>query len=158
MSDSEEPTSAGIPLSGISLGLGGAGGFDISLSATPEPAPPAEEPLLPRGGLVALRKSGGLRFTSRSVVVYRSGRALIGGGPAAAPRERRLSAEELERLKGLILRARLARQRPTGSQPADGYAYEIAARVSKRLRSVEVYDGAMPEAIRELVEALSALY
>lgn len=157
MSDPEEPTSAGIPLSGISLGLGG--GFDASLSADAAPAPPPEEPpLLPRGGLVALRKSGGLRFTSRSVVVYRSGRALIDGGPDAAPRERRLSADELERLKGLILRARLARHKPAGSQPADGYAYEIAARVSKRLRSVEVYDGAMPEAIRELVEALSALY
>ena len=43
-------------------------------SAEPEPAAPPEPLRLPRGAFVGLRKSGGLKFGTREVVVYPDGR------------------------------------------------------------------------------------
>src|SRR5438067_10698429 len=36
-----------------------------------------EPPLLPRGALIAMRKSGGLRFSTQQIVVYKDGRVVV---------------------------------------------------------------------------------
>jgi len=55
--------------------------YDSGLKVNQPPAPvdpleaaPADTLRLPRGALVAMRRSGGLKFRSREVVVYRDGR------------------------------------------------------------------------------------
>lgn len=145
----DDAAPAGVPEGGFDLGGLAAGEADTSLSA--------EELALPRGALVAFRKSGGLRFSSRSCVVYRSGRVERASleGPA---RPTYLSRHEIARLRHLLLRARLAsweRLRPAPSP--DGYSYEIVARFGTNVRRVELADGHIPHAIEPLVRSLSRL-
>lgn len=162
MSDSDEigGRPAGLPAGGFDLGGLAAGEADTTLRAGDREEAPAEDELLavPRGALVAFRKSGGLRFTSRSCVVYRSGRVERASAAAGRARPTRLSPAEMARLRHLLLRARLAswgRERP-GPAP-DGYSYEIAARYGSATRRVELADPHIPDAIDPLVRALSKL-
>jgi hypothetical protein len=128
----------------------------------PPPADAEAVPVLPRGGLVVMRRSGGLKFTSREVAVYRDGRVVNrrheDGFTLYRGAAERLSERELAELKELIARAEFPRfAGAAGRQPPDRYSYEIAARVGRRLRRVEVFQGAIPESIEPLVRALSAL-
>jgi hypothetical protein len=141
---------------GFPLGDLGAGEYDTELS---QPAPEgAGEPLeLPPGALLAFRKSGGLRFSSREIVVYRDG-WVVSTDEETYGRTRHLRAGELDRLAHQALRAGLARRSPAGAaQPPDGYAYEVAARVGRRLRRAEAMTGAIPAELAPLIRALEAL-
>lgn len=154
MSDHEEKERAGLPPGGLPLGGLAAGGFDSSLGG--DEAAPAGGPLeLPRGALVAFRKSGGLRFSSRGVVVTRGGWVEPMAGTAG--RRRHITPEALAVLERLILRSGLTR---VGQGPApatrDGFAYEIAAHVAGRARSVELHDP-VPEGQERLVQVLTRL-
>lgn len=162
MSDTDEMGGwpEGMPAGGFDLGGLAAGEADTTLGARDRAEPPAEDELLavPRGALVAFRKSGGMRFTSRSCVVYRSGRVERSSTATGPARPTRLSPAEMARLRHLLLRARLAsweRERP-GPTP-DGYSYEIAARYGSTTRRVELADPHIPDAIDPLVRALTKL-
>ena len=156
MSDPEEPI---MPPEGISLGLrgGDAAAFDSSL--TPPAADPADAPLdVPQNGIVALRKSGGKRFTSRAVTVLRSGWAHQQPHAGPPPRPRRVTPAATEALRRLTLRARLGALPDTiGTPSPDAYAYELAARIGRRVHRVTVYDGSIPARLEPLIRALSRL-
>ncbi len=154
MSDeTEEPA---VPSEGIQLGGAPAGGYDTRLSASPAPEGADEDRLrLPRNGLIAYRKSGGLRFTSRAIIVYRNGWVMPLDGAEGRPR--RLGPAALARLEGLILRSELTRApRDTRSATRDGYSYEIVTRVGNRECAVVLSDP-VPAAQARLVAMLNAL-
>jgi hypothetical protein len=131
-------------------------------SAEP-PAPPEDDRLaLPRGGLVALRVSGGFRFGSREIVVYRSGkmayRRLAPSGAAPAAQARQLPLSQLVELHHLLKESGLARLPATaGRQSSDALAYEIVARVGRVVRAAEVFAGGIPETLAPLIRELQQL-
>lgn len=163
MSDSDErDKQSGLPPGGLSLGGLGADDVDRSLGAEPEPEAEAtdvpadpEQLALPRGALVAFRKSGGLRFSSRGVTVTRTG--WIEPMEGTAGRRRHMTPEALTTLERLLLQSGLTRAglRKAGAT-RDGYSYEIAARVGGKLRHVELSDP-VPEEQERLVRVLSRL-
>ncbi len=123
---------------------------------------PNEEPLeLPDGAIVALRKSGGLRFSTRTLIVYADGEALYtasrGGGSKEA------TAIELTEAQQLRLRRALARidfaslPKGPGRASPDAYVYEIAARTLGQTHFVEAWDGSIPTTLKPLVEQLQRL-
>src|SRR5262245_43221214 len=74
---------------------------------TGQPAPPDTDNLtLPRGGLIAMRQSGGLRFRSHEIVVYRNGklvyRQLAPTNAEAASHTRQLALSQLVELHHLL--------------------------------------------------------
>jgi hypothetical protein len=131
-------------------------------AATPtgQPAPPDTDRLtLPRGGLVAMRQSGGLRFRSREIVVYRSGklgyRQLAPAG--AKPTTRHVPLSELVQLHHLLKQIDFSRLPTTGRQNPDAFAYEIIARVGRRMQFVEAFEGSIPESLAPLISELRRL-
>jgi hypothetical protein len=132
---------------------------------SPPPAAPPPDPeaalALPRGALVAMRKSGGLRFSSGELVVYRNGRVVQrrrGTGMAlhqGAPQQ--LSDEHLAELLGILERTRFPRFAGPARQSPDTLAYEIVARVGGRIRAAEVSTGRIPEALAPLIGWLNGL-
>jgi hypothetical protein len=131
----------------------------------PPPASASQEGdalALPAGALVALRKSGGLVFRSREIVVYDDGRvetSTIGGGrSASAGTGQTLSRAELDALRRAVGRVGLD-QLPTtvGQQRPDAFVYEITALVDGRPRAVEVMDGQIPPSVAPLIRQLNAL-
>jgi len=128
-----------------------------------EPEVAGEDKLrLPRRGLVAMRKSGGLRFTSREVIVYRDGtvvtRDLTTAAPGGGEATRRLDDGEFAALYRVLESAELPRggSKP-GRQNPDAYTYEVAARLGRGTRSIEVSDGSIPRSVAPLIETLSGL-
>jgi hypothetical protein len=154
MSDLNQPEEQpGPPPPDFALGGLGAGEYDTSLG---QPAPAGDELTLPRTALLAFRKSGGLRFRSQTVIVFRSGWVLRTEG--AQDKLCHLDAAALARLARLALCSGLARQRPSGArQPPDGSAYEVAARIGRHVRRAEVFDGSIPADLAALIRALSRL-
>lgn len=153
MSDPEEQRdAAGLPPGGLSLGGLGAGSFDTTLGG---PGQAGAGLTLGRGDLVAFRKSGGLRFSSRGVVVTRGGWVEpLDGAPG---RRRHLTPAALAVLERLLLRSGLTRApRAAGGATRDGFAYEIAARVGGAVRAVELSDP-VPAEQERLVRVLSRL-
>jgi hypothetical protein len=127
----------------------------------PPPAVPEDDPLtLPAGALVALRKSGGLVFRSREIIVYDNGRvetSRIGGGRAAsAGTGRTLSATELATLRRTLDQIDFD-QLPTttGQQRPDAFVYEIAALADGVPRMAEVTDGQIPATVAPLIRQLN---
>lgn len=112
---------------------------------------------LPRRGLVAMRRSGGLRFTSRTVTVYRDGRVKATPDPVLGPTpDRRLDDEELAELYRALEQAALPDLPPTsGRQNPDAYAYEMAAHVEGKDYWVELFDGSIPENVAPLLSLLT---
>lgn len=154
MSDPNRPEEQpGPPPSGLALGGLGAGAYDTSLR---QPAPAADDLSLPRGALLAFRKSGGLRFRSRTIIVFRSGWVLQSS--CAEDVLRHLGDDALAKLARLALRSGLSRQRPAGTRHApDGHTYEIAARIGRHVRRAEALDGSIPADLAALIRALSRL-
>jgi hypothetical protein len=154
MSDPDQPEDQpGPPPSGFALGGLGAGEYDTSLG---QPAPAGDDELtVPRDALLAFRKSGGLRFRSRAIVVYRNGWVVPADGAQGKPCH--LGEGAMARLTQLVLRSGLARAKPTGAQPPDGHAYEIVARIGGRVRRAEAMDGSIPVDFAALIRALSRL-
>lgn len=126
---------------------------DTSLSA------PNDAPLiLPKGALVAMRKSGGLRFTSRTVVVHRDGRVSAQGNTRSRNLRppARLSKTQLSSLKHTVAKSmNAATPKSLGQQNPDAYAYEIVARVGRRVVTTEVFDGSIPSEMTGLIKELS---
>ncbi|HEX9987366.1 MAG TPA: hypothetical protein VGE45_02685 [Chloroflexia bacterium] len=131
---------------------------------------------LPEDALVAIRRSGGFRFTSKSVVIYRDGRVTTEGTGYGAGRQapaRRLDDEEFAELYRALDRARgqgsgardqgsevetdsFSGQRFTSERAnPDGYSYEIVARIGMDTFAVEVVDGSIPEQLSPLIKVLS---
>ncbi len=162
MSDPKLPA---IPPEGIPLGLSGltADAFDSALTSSNAPTPTDDADIeelldLPQNGLVALRKSGGLRFSSRAVTVLRSGWALQQAHIGPLSRPRRVAPSALEALRRLTLRARLGSLPDTiGRGSPDGFAYELAARIGHKVHHVTVDDGSIPPALDPLIRALTRL-
>lgn len=128
---------------------------------TPPPDPEAR-PALPRGGLVVMRKSGGLKFSSREVVVYRDGRVVhrrhAPGVTIYTGAPQRLADDEIAELSRLIEQAAFPRfVTGAGRQPPDAFAYEIVARAGRRLKETEVFQGGIPESLASLIRRLDAL-
>jgi hypothetical protein len=137
---------------------------------TPRPeASDGDKLALPEDALVAMRRSGGLRFTSKNVVIYRDGRVITDGtgyGTARQSPAKRLDDEEFAELYRALDTAwgqgsegeteSFPGQPPTsGRQNPDGYAYELAARLGTHTYAAEVFDGSIPEQLAQLIKVLS---
>lgn len=115
---------------------------------------------LPEGGLVAMRRSGGFRFTSMEVVVYHNGQFTVQGS-AIGGQSRPASGGRLSDAKmGTLFRALDGANFPNlapaiGRQSPDAYAYEITARIGANTYSLEVFDGSIPKQLVPLIRFLS---
>jgi hypothetical protein len=126
-----------------------------------KPARPKIEPLqLPKGALIAFRKSGGLKFSSREIVIYSDGRVSYGGSdlPKQASTPQKLGEAQIAELRRMLdqndfFQLRLA----GGQQPPDSYAYEIVAQIVAKSNYVEVFDGKIPESLMPLIQRLTKL-
>jgi hypothetical protein len=115
---------------------------------------------LPRGAFIALRQSGGLRFSTREVIVYRDGRvtAQRQGKLGAGAATRRITLAEVADLKELLEQSGLWElPRSIGRQSPDGYAYELIARVGRTSRSIEFFDGSIPAEVQAVLAHLKPL-
>jgi hypothetical protein len=154
MSDPHQPDQPPDEQTAVPLGNLAADDYDRSLE---RPAPADDTLVVPRDALLAFRKSGGLRFTSRAIVVFRNG-WVVPVAESAGAKPRHLSDAALAALTSLVLRSGLARYgKAAAAQQPDRYAYQLAARVGRSLRRVELADGAIPADLAPLVRALSRL-
>jgi hypothetical protein len=115
---------------------------------------------LPRKAFIAFRQSGGLRFSTREVIVYNDGRVITRrqGKLGAGEGSRRITPEEVAELKEMIQQSGfLGLPRTIGSQNPDGYAYELSARLGRQSRSIEFFDGSLPAELQPLLTQLKAL-
>ena len=122
--------------------------------------PDADRLKLPRGTCLAYRQSGGLRFSTREVIVYNNGRVIARRHSklGASEGSRRITAEEVAALKELIAQSGLLElPQPIGRQSPDGYAYELIARIGRRSRSIEFFDGSIPPELQPLLARLKTL-
>jgi hypothetical protein len=115
---------------------------------------------LPRGVFIAFRQSGGLRFSTREMMVYDDGQVIARrqGQLGVGEGSRRITPDEVAELKELIEQSSLfGLPQPIGSQSPDGYAYELIARVGRKSRSIEFFDGSIPAELQPLLTQLKAL-
>jgi hypothetical protein len=115
---------------------------------------------LPRGAFIAFRQSGGLRFSTREVIVYKDGRVIARrqGKLGAGEGSRRITPDEVAELQELIGQSGfLGLPHSIGSQSPDGYAYELIARVDRRSKSAEFFDGHIPAELQPLLAQLKTL-
>jgi hypothetical protein len=115
---------------------------------------------LPRKAFIAFRQSGGLRFSTREVIVYNDGRVIARrqGKLGAGEGLRRITSEEVAGLKEMIEQSGFfGLPRSIGSQSPDGYAYELIARMGRKSRSIEFFDGSIPAELQPLLTQLKAL-
>ncbi|HEX5692884.1 MAG TPA: hypothetical protein VFX76_22890, partial [Roseiflexaceae bacterium] len=123
------------------------------------PALPDDEPLaLPRGGLVAMRMSGGFRFSSQEIVVYRSGKIVyrqLAPASKLSLQTRQSPLSQLVELHVALNNSGMQRlMLPRGRQSGDAFAYEIVARIGRNVRTVEVFEGSIPESLAPLIREL----
>jgi len=115
---------------------------------------------LPRRAFIALRQSGGLRFSTREVTVYNDGRVTWQrqGKLDAEEGSRRITPDEVVEIKDLIAHSGLWKfSNPIGQPSPDGYTYELIARFERKSKLIEFYDGSIPAEIRPLLAQLTAL-
>lgn len=131
------------------------------LSAEPPPEPPREPLRLPRGAFIALRKSGGLHFSTREVVVYPDGRIAydVRGVPQKEYNRlrRALNDGQIISLRKQLDQANFWKSETTGKQNPDAFAYELAARIGQRSNEIELFDGSIPENFKPLLDLLTKL-
>lgn len=120
------------------------------------------EPLrLPKGAFLALRKSGGLKFSSRAVIIYPDGR--IAYDERGVPQKeynrlrRAFNDGQMLSLRKLLDQINFWKMESAGQQNPDAFAYEIAARLGHRANEVEVFDGSVPDNLKPLLERLTPL-
>ena len=108
----------------------------------PPPVSTADDQLrLPRGGWVAMRKSGGFKFSWREIFVYQDGRVKYVSSDRVS--HIKMPAARLNDNQKFELRRLLAETPfpPAGSTPArhspDTFAYELVARVGRKVYSVK---------------------
>ena len=163
----------------VLLGGLGLGGGDVDTSVTPtgaashrkgaptsdaaEMPPPSDDDtlVLPSTAIAALRKSGGLRFSSREVVVFRDGRVSYRAlAPQPEPRRRSvriLSSAEMGELRRLI-RACLLQPRPPARSSPDAFVSEVATRSGRTVRQAELTPVAMDASEAALADFLTKLF
>jgi len=143
------------------LGTIPAGKRESQLESQPrshkKPVRPKIEPLqLPRGAWVAFRTSGGLKFSSRELVIYPDGRMTRRG--TDLPKQAgvsRLNDTQVAELRRLLEQTGVARMQSSGGQqPPDAYAYEIVIQSKDKPNYVEVFDGTMPASLMPLIRWL----
>ena len=162
------------------LGGRGLSGADVDTSLTPptpaashrkgEPSsgaadttpPPDDEALaLPSTAIAALRKSGGLRFSSREVVVFRDGRvsyrALAPDPPSRRRSIRRLNDAEMGELRRLIRVCPFPPRSPARPSP-DAFIAEVTTRAGSAVRRAELTPGTTLATEAALVDFLTKLF
>lgn len=113
--------------------------------------------LLPRDAFVAFRQSGGFRFNTREVIVYRDGRVTWRreGKFEAGQGERQLTSEESADLRDMIEQSGFFElPTPIGRPTPDGYAYELSAQAADRAAAIEFFSGSIPANVQALVTRL----
>jgi len=154
------PSTPTEPPSSDVLGTLSGGSYDSGLKVNPLPAPepgPADMLRLPRGGLVAMRRSGGFKFRSREVVVYSDGRVNYDNGESGPRTVWTMSDTELTALHSRLDQADLANLPAAGHQNPDAFAYEIVARPARRVYAAEVFQGSIPASLAPLIAQLNRL-
>lgn len=124
-----------------------------------ESAPEAKPLELPRGAMLTMRVSGGIRFTTQDMVIYPDGRVTHGGGDTGRTVYQRasrvLNDAQIVKLRRMLDQSGFFRMKPPkGEQSQDSYAYEIVARVGTKHNRIEVFTGTMPEPLNSLIEQL----
>lgn len=132
------------------------------VSKTSEVSPKLEPLQLPKGALIAFRKSGGASASAREIVLYPDGRVSFGGPDLGkemyAHVPRKMNDAQIARLRKTLDHANFFRMSSAqGEPPPDAFAYEIVARAGNRVNAVHVFDGAIPDALTPLLQQLRAL-
>lgn len=120
---------------------------------------PDDAPLsLPMGGKLVMRKSGGLKFSSKETLITRDRWVWRGETDATPPRTARLTVQQMASLGELLGRLNLAGLdgRKATASP-DAYVYEFAVRYRWRLYRLEAADGKMAPGIAELVKMVQTM-
>jgi len=115
---------------------------------------------LPRGAFIAFQQSGGLRFSTRGLIVYRDGRVISRrqGKLGARGESRRITLEEVANLQETIAHSGLEKLSGSIGRPnPDGYAYELIARAGRKLRAIEFFDDSIPSDVKPLLAQLKTL-
>jgi hypothetical protein len=115
---------------------------------------------LPRRSVVVLRKSGGMRFSSREVTVFRDGRVgyrRVDTNPKARRRTvQRLTPAQMDEVRRLVNSVPWTAPRFGAVQGPDSFAYELVARIGRSLQETEAFDGAIPPDLKPLIDALQS--
>ena len=117
---------------------------------------------LPRGAFIAFRKSGGLKFSSREIVIYPDGRVSYGGADTSTDWKsravRKMNDAQITTLRKTLDRTNFFRaQSSQGKHGGDAIAYEIIVRLGSRSNAIELFSGTIPESLSPLVEQLNKL-
>jgi hypothetical protein len=100
-----------------------------------------------------MRKSGGLRFSTQQVVIYKDGR--VAAGAVTSPETQILTDAQLAELYRAFDDVDFSQFPATiGRQNPDAFAYEIAVRVGHNTYRTEVFDGSIPERLAPLIQLL----
>ncbi|MBI3732660.1 MAG: hypothetical protein HY259_04280 [Chloroflexi bacterium] len=124
---------------------------------------PADEPLeLPKGALIAFRKSRGGGLRSHTVIVYPDGRVTHGGGDTSRQVylrvSRQLNDAQIMKMRRWLEQGGFFRLTPQPANPDPSAAtYTIAARVGSHSNRLELFDGSIPGSLQPLVQQLSQL-
>jgi hypothetical protein len=107
-------------------------------------------------------QSGGLRFSTREMMVYHDGRVSFRRQGKLDTHEgsRRITPDEVADLKAAIAHSGLRdlpRFSSIGRPSPDGYAYELIARAGRKLKAIEFFDGGIPAEVRPLLAQLKTL-
>ena len=132
-----------------------APGVSPPVLVNPLESGPADTLKLPRGALVAMRRSGGFKFRSRAVVVYRDGRVNYDDGESGPRTVWTLGEAEMAELRGALDQAGFAQLPAAGRQNPDAFAYEIVARPARRVYSIETFQGSLPVSLVPLIKQLN---
>lgn len=132
-------------------------------SPAPEPAVEADDRLvLPRGAWIAMRKSGGLLFSSREIAIYPNGQvttSAIGGGRAEHREELpRLSKADLAALRRTVRRIDFRRLPIVAArQRSDALAYELVIASNRATYEIEATTGTIPKPLAPLIDHLNRI-
>ena len=152
---------------GSTLGAIPQGKRDAKLEGKPAPAshkknvrPRIERLQLPKSAWIAFRQSGGLKFSSREIVIFPDGR--VGSGGTDLPKQvstpQKLGEGQVAELRRMLVQSGFSRLLLAGGQqPPDSYAYEIVAQMDAKSNYVEVFDGKIPESLMPLIQRLVKL-
>jgi len=101
--------------------------------------------------------SGGFKFRSRDVIVYRNGRVIYNDAAGAAT-TRKLTDTQIAELRRALEQVDFS-QLPAsaGRHNPDAFAYEIVARPVRRAYAIEVFQGSIPESLAALIRQLNEL-
>ena len=92
--------------------------------------------------------------------MYNDGRVIWQrqGKLAAENGSRRITPAEVAELKELIEQSGLRElPHPIGQPSPDGYAYELIARVGRKSKAIEFFDGSIPAQLHALLQRLKML-